>query len=149
MSHVFEPAITKIVNGTIALATHDIRVLLVSTATTADTEFEAEFLSSFTSLDEVSATNYVRKAVTGEAINQDLTNNRAEFDFADVTWTALGGAANDTIQGAVVFRFVTNDADSPAICFLDNAGASFNLTTNGSDVVLQPSAEGVIQFTRS
>lgn len=146
MSFVYEKAITKVVGAT-NLASADVRVILVGTSTTADTETETEFIGDFSTLDEISATNYARKTVSSEAINEDLTNNRAEFDFEDQTWSSLGGASNDTIQGAVVYVHVTNDTDSWPLAYLDNSGSSFNLTTNGSDVVLTLNAEGVIQFT--
>lgn len=146
MSFVYEKAITKVVGAT-NLASADVRVLLVGASTTADTETEIEFLSGFTTLDEISATNYARKTVASEAINEDLTNNRAEFDFEDQTWSSLGGASNDTIQGAVVYVHVTDDTDSWPLCYLDDNGSSFNKTTNGSDMVLTLNAQGVIQFT--
>lgn len=146
MSFVFDKAITKIVNNSINLVTDDIRVLLVGAATTADTETEVEFISEFTTLDECNATNYVRKALVNEAVNEDLANNRAEFDADDVTWTALGGAVDFTIQAIVLYKHVTTDADSIPIAYLDNSGASFAQGTNGSDVTMTVNVEGLLQF---
>lgn len=153
MSHVFTPFKTKLLKGEIDFdLPQDIRVALLKTSgnTTADTEQDAEFVGSLTTLGEISATNYVRKALASEAVNEDAANNRAEFDAADVTWTALGGAANDTIGAILVYRHVTNDADSPLIAYIDGAifpGAASSLTTNGSDVVIQWNAEGILQAT--
>src|SRR5436189_6450719 len=48
--------------------------------------------------DEADATNYARKTVAaGVTVTVDDVNNRVDMDFADQTWAALGGAANNTI----------------------------------------------------
>lgn len=119
---------------------HDIRILLVDNTTTADTEKDAETISDFTTLGELSGTGYTRKALASEAVNQDDPNLRAEFDAADVTWTLINAG---TAAGALIYRFVTNDADSVPIAFIDSV---FPITTNGSDFTIQWNAEGIIQL---
>jgi hypothetical protein len=59
--------------------------------------------------------------------------------FTDLTWTALGGATNNTLGYAVVLREVTNDAASIPIAFLNFTA---NLTTNGSDVLVDFATSG-------
>jgi hypothetical protein len=140
-SFVYEKALTKILNATLDLDGHDIRLLLVGTTTTAHTETEKEFVGSFTTLGEFSGTGYARKTLTGEAVNEDLPNSRAEFDADDVTWTALGGG---TVKGAVLYRFVTSDADSPVIAYIDTGG--FPHVANGSDLTIQWNVEGILQL---
>ena len=144
-SFVYAPAKTGIARATIDLDANDIRVLLVKVAasTTTDTEQDAATISAFTTLGELVATNYVRKALTGEVVNEDLTNDRAEFDAADVTWTALGGAANDTIGAAIIFKFITDDTDSIPIAYIDLT----DTTTNGGDITLSWNVEGILQLT--
>ena len=150
MSFVYTPFKAKLLKGEIDFdAPNDIRIALlkVKASTTADTDQDAEFVSSITTLGELVATNYVRKALTGETVNQDDPNNRAEFDAGDVTFTALGGATNDTIGAILLFKFVTNDADSPLIAYIDNAGADFSQATNGSDITISWDIEGILQAT--
>lgn len=88
---------------------------------------------------EIVATNYTggyggsgRKTATITGQN-NTTDNRADFTCADLTYTALGGATNDTI-GAVVLLYETGGSDATAfpVVFWDVT----NLTCNGGDVVV-------------
>ena len=144
-SLVYTRAKKNIADGTIDLDTHDIRVMLlkVAASTSCDTEGDVATISAFTTLGELVATNYVRKALANEAVNEDTVNDRAEFDADDVTWTALGGATNDTIGAALVYKFVTADADSIPIAYIELT----DTPTNGGDITLQWNSEGIIQLT--
>jgi hypothetical protein len=93
----------------------------------------------------MNGTNYVRKQLT-EAVNEDLANDRAEFDAADVTWTALG-AGTRSMAGAVIFKFVTNDADSIPLIYIDSGG--FPKAASGGDVTLQFNTEGIMQLANA
>lgn len=149
MSFWYNIAKFKSATGALNLETLDVRVALLKMpgSTTADTEKDAATLSGFTTLGEISATNYVRKALAGEDVVQDNGNNRAEFHCTSpITWTALGGAANDTIGAVLVYAHVTTDSDSWPIAYIDNTGAGFNLQTNGSDFSLNVNAEGLLQL---
>lgn len=83
-----------------------------------------------------------RKTPASRVVNQDDANDRAEFDFDDILWTALGGAANDTITHAVLVEEITNDAGSPVLVYYDIA----DTTTNGSNFTLNVDAEGALQL---
>lgn len=53
------------------------------------------------------------------------------FDAADATFTAVpAGAAIDALA---IFKFVTTDADSPLIAYIDG----FSVTPNGGDITIQ------------
>ena len=144
-SLVYTRAKYQIANGDIDLTGDDIRVFLVKVAgsTTTDTEEDTTFIDQFTTLGEVSATNYVRKALAGEVVNEDTANDRAEFDATDVTWSSLGGASNDTIGALIVFKFVTNDTDSIPIAYIELT----DTTTNGGDITVSWNVEGILQLT--
>lgn len=124
----------------------DIRIALLMTNTTADTENDGKTTISggtgFTTLDDFDGANYVRKALTTEAVNKDDGNDRAEFDADDVTWTALG-AGTRSIQGILVYKHVTNDADSVPIAWLEFSSVK---TPDGSDFTVQWDAEGILQL---
>ncbi len=91
--------------------TQTFRVLLTTTsyAPNADHDFVADVTN------EVTGGGYVRKDVTGRAVVIDDANDRVDHDAGNVTWTALTAA----FRYAVVYRFVTNDADSPLIAYFD------------------------------
>ena len=125
-------------------AGHDMRVLLVRVGSTAATQEDATTISGFTTLNEFDGAAYVRKALASQVVNEDTVNNRGEFDAPDVVWTALGAGSSNCI-GAVIFRFVTNDADSVPIAYIDAGGFPFN--GNGGDVTLAFNVEGILQAT--
>ena len=151
MSFVYNKYKTRIMTGLVDFreAGIDARTALIKLKanTTTDTETDVEFLSGFTTLGELVATNYARTALANQAVNEDLANDRAEFDADDVTNSSLGGVANDDIGAILLFEFLVNDAASPPIAYIDDGGSDFNLTTNGSDVVQTWDAEGILQLT--
>lgn len=122
--------------GAIDLENDTINVLLVDDTYTADKTHD--FVSDVVA-DELSGTGYTRKTLAGKSVTLDNGNNRVTFDATDPVWTGLDAGV---IGGAVIFKQVTNDADSPLICFLDPT----NLTTNGSDVTLQFNAAGILRL---
>ena len=83
-----------------------------------------------------------RLTLTTPVWNRDDGNVRMEFDFVDVTWTALGGAANNNLGGVGLVKEITSDAASPAIGFDDTN----NVDTNGGDIIYAPNAEGMLQM---
>lgn len=99
---------------------------------------------------EIDATNYTRgfggagrKAATVTFAEQD-GNNRAVIKIADLTWTELGGAFNDTVEGAILIKEGTNDADSSLVAYFDLP----TTPTNGSDFGLNfDDTDGNIRFT--
>src|SRR3990172_6505541 len=106
----------NLINGTIDLNTHDIRARLCMTNTTCDTEVDAiNTLSNYTTIDPCDSTGYADVALSTEAVNVDDTNNRAEFDAVDLSFTGLSGDATRAIQGVLLYKFVygTNANDIP------------------------------------
>ena len=122
--------------------TGDIRVALVMTNTTADTEKDVNTVSAFGTLDECDGANYVRKALANEAVTEDEANDRGEFDADNVTWTALGSGTRQ-VQGAIVYLHVIDDTDSVPIAWIDTGGFPFD--GGGADITIQWNAEGIIQ----
>lgn len=140
-THVFNEWKQTILRDYLA-TTDDIRIALLSTNTTADTENDdIEFVGNITTLDEFDGANYVRKALANEIVNEDDTGDEAEFDADDVTWTALG-AGTRSVAGILVYKHVTNDADSPVIAWLEFSAVK---TPDGSDFTIQWNAEGLIK----
>lgn len=141
-SFVYIPAKQKLWSGQIDLDTDDIRCMLLMTSTTADTETSKEFINQFTTLDEFNGAGYVRQVLTNEAVNADAGNSRAEFDADDPAFGALSNGTR-AFQGAMLFKFVTNDTDSIPLCWLPNSPGA-NVNPGGSTISLQWSVEGIM-----
>lgn len=145
-SLVYNNAMLLSVTGSLNLTEgqDDIRVALVMTNTTVDTEEEVAFVGNFSTLDECDGANYVRKTLSSQAVAIDTTNDRVEFDCEDLTWSGLGNGTRD-LQGMLFFKFVTNDAASPPIVFVEFAA---NQSPGGSDFSVTMDAEGVLQIAQ-
>lgn len=122
-----------------------LKVLLVTTGYTFDPD--NRFVSSAAG-SEISVTGYTggfggagRKSLASRTLSADDTNDRAAFDAADVTWTALGTGA--TIAAAIVFKELTSDALSPMIAYFDIT----DTPTNGGDVTLSWNSIGLLTLT--
>jgi hypothetical protein len=149
MSFVYTPAKAKLLAGDLDFSgtgLQDIRLLAVMTNTTADTDQDVATISAIGTLDEFDGSGYARQALAGETVNQDDPNNRGEFDANDVAFGALGNGTRQ-IQGFVLYRHITNDADAVPIAFIDNAGSSFALNPGGASVTIQWNVEGIVQAT--
>jgi hypothetical protein len=140
-SIVYQNAIGKALEAYLVTGA-DIRVALLMTNTTADTEADIDLMNAFATLDECDSTGYARVALTSEAVNIDDTNDRAEFDAADASFTGLGGDATRAIQGAIIFKHVTNDTDSIPIAFID---FTTDIPVTATQVDIPWDAEGIIQ----
>jgi len=132
--------------GEIDLNADDIRAILVMTNTTADTENDAKvYVGDLTTLDESDATGYARQALTTEAVNKDDANDRAEFDADDVSFSGMSGDATRDYQGVVLYKHVTNDADSPLIAFIEFSNQP--LSKSATTVSVPWNAEGILQLS--
>ena len=145
MSFAFTEFKRLLAVGSFNWGTADIRFLWVMTNTTADTEEDSNTISGFTTLDVFDGANYVRTAFGAESVDEDNVNNRAELKSTTPITMALIGPGTRAIQAMIIFRFVTNDADSPPLVFIDSGG--FPITANGADITVTMNAEGWIQIT--
>ncbi len=147
VSFVYTRAKALLFNGGLDLDTDDIRVVLLrqKAFTTCDDEPDVEFMADFTTLGEITATNYSRIPLTSRVVDIDYVNRRAELLADDILYTALGGAMNDIIGAILIYKRVTSDLDSIPIAYIDNNGSDFGLITIGSDIPLTWSATGILQ----
>jgi len=147
LSFAYTPFKERLLAGDVDMdeAANDVRVMLVMTNTTADTDQDAANIAAITTLDEYDGAAYVRKALANQVTNQDDPNNRGEFDADDITWTALGAGTRQA-AGMVVYRHVDGTAanDLP-IAYIDTGG--FPFSGNGGNVTVTWNAEGIIQTT--
>lgn len=115
-------ALAGLDNGSIDLNTDDIRILLVMTNTTADTEDSGiSTVGNFTTLDHFDGTSYSTTAgitLAGETVTADTANRRSEFDVTDVAGLAYGDGTRE-IAGLLYIKFVTDVATSIPIAYDD------------------------------
>ncbi len=82
---------------------------------------------------EADFTNYSRKTSITGTLTVDNTNDRVDVDTPDQTWTAAGGATNNTLV-KIVFFYDEGGTDATRIPLTAH---SFDLGTNGSDLIAQ------------
>lgn len=105
------------------------RVLLVDASYTPNIDTHV-FVSAVTG--ELTGGTYVRKTLATQSVSVDNATDRANYLADNVTWSALA-AGGATAAGAVVYKFVTNDADSILFAYVDFADTA----TNGNDFTVK------------
>ena len=135
-SGAYSRGVLKVLDGTIDLDTTATKVGLAKSTYAPDPDESS--LSTFAS-SEADCTGYTgafggagRKAAT-VTLTEQTSSNRVVSIITDITWTALGGATNNTLRYAVWLREITNDASSVPIAFLQFTA---DVTTNGSDILV-------------
>lgn len=85
--------------------------------------------------DECDFTNYTRKTLSSVTNTVDDTNNWMDTDAADFTYTAAGGATNNSIGKALICydgdTTAGNDSNIRPLTYHD-----FTATTDGNDLVV-------------
>jgi len=134
-SFIFDAASDGIAKGSIDWINDTIKVILLKGAGVpikANATVTAALAEA--SVDECTATDYVRKTLAGNAIS--TAGNKTLFDATSPVWSTLGGASNETVTGALVMKFVADDTDSIPLAYID----SNDLLTNGGQVTLTKDA---------
>lgn len=118
----YNVGLSGLVDGTIDLDGDDIRVLLVMTNTTVDSENSGiSTVNDFTTLDNFDGSGYTPASglsLSGGSVSIDASNRRAEFDANDISGLSLGNGTRQ-IQGLLFIKFVTNVNSSIPIAFDD------------------------------
>lgn len=129
-------------SGDLDLNSDDLRLLLLMTNTTADTDVDADNTGNYT-LDEMDGANYARQALGNEAVNVDDSNDRAEFDADDVSIASLGNGTRQ-MQGALIHEHITNDAGSFPFVYVE---FSSTINPGGSTFSIAWNSEGIAQLS--
>lgn len=127
-------------SGGVQVGTRVFRLLLVTSAGIPANAAAAEnlnFVSEVTA-NECTFTNYARQTITMSTPSEDDTNDRSVIDATDPSvYTSAGGATNNTIGGAWLYRRVGGvDADASDILWVFLGLAGGNITTNGGNITL-------------
>jgi hypothetical protein len=107
---------------------------LVSDATMIDYDDLATILAGAS--DEADFTNYARKTAASVTSTVDDTNDRLDADFADITWTAAGGASNNTL-GKLLVCYDGDTGAGTDSNIIPLTAHDFVATTNGGDLTAQ------------
>jgi hypothetical protein len=132
----------QLLNATLDLDTNTIKIALFKTDPTATADMN--FMSELTpGTNECDATNYVRKTVTLAAAEND-TDDKAYLTISgNLTWTALGGASNNTVVAAALMKDAGGaDSANLFIAWLDIT----NTPTNGGDFILSWTSNRVLEL---
>ncbi len=126
---LYDEAAYQLRTGSISWTSDTIKVRLVpSSVTPARTD------TAMTGYTDAGGSD---KTLSGCTITKDTSNHRITYDASDpAAWASVPAA---TIAFVLVFKFVTNDADSVPIACLDPS----NVTSNGTDVTAPFSSLGV------
>lgn len=136
----YDEAKRAIAAGEIDLDANDLRVALLMTNTTANTEKNKTNLGAFTTLDECDGVAYARQALASKTVTVDNGNNRADIDAADVTFPTVS-ASTRAVKAVLVYKHVGADAVNVPLLYMDSlTGLPF--TPNGANVSLIWAAAG-------
>lgn len=142
---IYDEATRKVANKELDWDTDDIRLLLVMTDTTADTERDKLTISGFTTLDEVNGSGYARQTLAGKSLTKLGTpDHLTKFDHDDVAFGALG-AGSRAVQAGIYYLHVTDDTDSVPLAYVDDA-AEFPLTLTGAPFTWIVNANGAVRI---
>lgn len=136
MSGAYSRGVLNVLNGGIDLDTTTTKLGLAKSTYSPDPD--ESNLTTFAS-SEATCTGYAGgfggagRKTASVTLTEQTANNRVVCIVGDTTWTALGGATNNTLGFVVWLREVTSDALSIPLAFLAFSSA---LTTNGSDVLV-------------
>ena len=122
-----------------------IKARLLMSNTTCDTENDAKaLLTDFTTIDASDATGYADVELANKAVNKDDGNNRAEFDADNVVFSGLSGDATRNYVGVLLYKFVSADADSVPIAFIE---FTTPIVKEATQVTVPWDDEGILQLT--
>lgn len=122
---VYNVAKASMMNGTLDLDLDDIRCLLLVGAVTINPD-HATVTAVLAVNTEASDASYARVALTTEAVTQDDTNDRGDFDADDINFGAL---TNTTPTAAVIYKHVGADTSNIPISIHDT---NFGAVANGA-----------------
>ncbi len=133
---IYNKGKTEILNGAIDLLTDTIKVALVTSSYSPNKDTH-DYFDDVTN--EVSGTGYTAggKALANKSVTQDDTNDRAEFDTDDVTWTV----STITARAVVLYKDSGTASTSPLLAYIDFGD---DYTTLGEDFTVEWDTEGIL-----
>lgn len=131
-------------SGSVNWATDDIRVLLVMSNTTADTDGAAQYVADFATLDECDAVGYARTQITGRSVSVDTVAKEVALLAAQTDMPSFA-AGTRKVVGAVIYKHVGADSANPVLFFIDGA-PWFPFDAVGTPVRLKWHSTGIVRY---
>lgn len=98
---------------------------------------------------EIAPTNYTARGngqqLASKTVTIDLVNDHVEFDAADLVFSSIGGATNETFNKVVIAREQDAGASDANTELLGYADVN-STTTTGGDVTLTWNVEGILNI---
>ena len=124
----------------------DLRLMLVMTNSTFDSEIDVQTLSDFTTIDECDGAGYVQLDLAGVAAAWDAANDRLEYDATDGDLDGGSGiitASTRNVSGFIVYRYV-DGTDANDVPWFGRDIGPYALAGGAFD--FQFNAEGILQL---
>jgi hypothetical protein len=86
---------------------------------------------------EISVASYARQTLGAKTLTKDDANDRSVLDFNDIAFGNL--EAGQTVAALIFYEFLTNDAASPLMYFIDG-----KVNVTAAAPIASPSTSGVI-----
>lgn len=138
-SNNYSSGILEIQRQNINFVTDDIRALVVTDTFVFNKAHQ--FVSQITG--EVSGTGYSRPVLANKAIDLNVgTPDAVEFKADNLPFTAINVSPDDLVS-VVIFKQVTNDADSQLLAVVDFP----NISTNGNNITIEFPSRVVFKAT--
>lgn len=121
---------------------YDLWAMLVMENSTGVGELDKVNPADITTLDEYDGSGYARVQLTGCVVTIDNDLMAAILTCDTITFPTLGAGTRDCI-GVIIFKKVTNDADSILIAAIDTTSGdtTFPFAGTGLDVHIVPDAD--------
>lgn len=146
MSFIYDQAAKELFEGTLDLDSDTLKVLLVDSDTTADTERDKLTLSAFTDLSEADGANYARQTLSSVAVALDTGTHVVGLTADDTTFSTLGSNASGLQnQAAILFVDRGGDSSNLPIAYIDGGG--FPYTPVGQTISITWDAAGLVKAT--
>lgn len=140
-SDIYDNGLDGISSGSVDWVNDDIRVLLVVDAYVFD---RTDATVSSVVASEVTASGYSRKVLAGQTASLNQGAREFRFDATDPIWVAIDDNTAESSKAGILFKFVTNDADSTLIAYIEDSSA---ITFNNGLVTLAFGATGAFKIT--
>ena len=142
----------KLLRGDIDLVSDTVRIALLKATTEYDAdpaahEFVDDVLDGGTTGEELTDSNYSRQTVTGTTVDQDDSDDEAEWQVNDVRFADLGGS--ETVEAILLYKQTGGDdstpGDDPIIRIIDDADVGdLEADTDGGDFEIIWSDDGIL-----
>lgn len=135
----YNSMLTDTVSGNINFSTDSFKVMLVSSAYTADQDNHSKRNQVTNEITNTSGTAYSSGGLaTTATVTQDNTNNRAEVTFSSVSWSS----ASFTARAAVIYKNTGSSTTDRLVAYVD-----FGTDTTASNGTFQVQFSTPLRFS--